>query len=146
MRAYRRRQRESGLVTKSVTTLDPVAASVRFSKDTLLTPAEQDVVRRFCGGLRRLPELPLHVAIFGSRAKGGSGVNSDLDVAVVMESHQSAQVSRTLAALAYKAAAPYQEDGGGIHLKPVPIFIEDRHKGFFTAIRRHLDTVWTRPR
>ena len=146
MRAYRRRLRERGLVTRTVTAPDPVARAVRFAEDTLLTPTEQDVVRRFCAGLPRLAELPLKVAIFGSRAKGGSGVNSDLDIAVIMECGRSEQVERILASVAFQAGAPYREGDAGIYVKPVPIFSEDRPKGFFHAIRSHMESVWTRPR
>lgn len=146
MRAYRRRLREKGLVPKTVSALDQVAAAVRFASDTLLTPTEQDVVRRFCAGLRRLPQLPLQVAIFGSRASGGSGVHSDLDVAVVMGCDRSGDIERTLASLAHRAHAPYREGGAGIHLRPVAVFSEDQPKGFFTAIQNQMEAVWTRPR
>ncbi len=146
MRAYRRRLREKGLYSKSVVSADPITRAISFSKDSLLTPAEQDVVRRFCAGLRRLPELPVQVAIFGSRARGGSGVNSDLDVAVVMACGRSGQIERSLVSLAHQAGAPYREADAGIHLRPVPIFAEDRRKGFLNAIRSHMEPVWTRPR
>ena len=145
MRAYRRRLRERGLLPKTVTVVDPVASAIRFAKDTLLTPTEQDVVRRFCAGLRRLPQLPLKVAIFGSRAKGGSGVNSDLDVAVVMGCGRSRGIERTLASLAHRAHAPYREGDAGIRLRPVAVFSEDQAKGFFSAIRIQMEAVWTRP-
>lgn len=145
MRAYRRRLRERGVVPRTVSAVDPVASAVRFAKGTLLTPTEQDVLRRFCAGLRRLPQLPVKVAIFGSRARGGSGVDSDLDVAVVMGCARSADVERTLVALAHRAHAPYQEGDGGIRLRPVAVFQEDRPKGFFTSIRNQMEPVWTRP-
>ena len=146
MRAYRRRLRERGVVLTTVTSHDPVIAAVRFARDTLLTPTEQDVVRRFCGGLRRLPELPLRVAIFGSRAKGGSGVNSDLDIVVVMPCARSGQIERTLNSIGLAAGAPYQGGDVGIYIRPVPIFVEDRPKSFFKAIRNQMEAVWTRPR
>ncbi len=146
MRAYRRRLLERGLVPKTVSAVDPVACAVRFAKDTLLTPAEQDVLRRFCAGLRRLPQLPLKVAIFGSRARGGSGVHSDLDVAVVMGCGRSGAIERTLASLAQRAHAPYHEADAGIRLRPVAVFSGDQSKGFFTAIQNQMEPVWTRPR
>jgi hypothetical protein len=111
-----------------------------------LTPAEKDVLRRFCTGLRRLPELPIQVAVFGSRATGTSRVSSDLDVAVLMDCKRSPQVERTLASLAFRAQAPYQDGGVGISLRPVPIFVEDRSRGFFDGIQHSMDPIWTRPR
>ena len=145
MRAYRRRLRERGLVPKTASALDPVAFAVRFAKDTLLTPTEQDVLRRFCAGLRRLPQLPLEVAVFGSRATGGSGVSSDLDVAVIMGCGRSGEIERLLASLAHRAHAPYHGGDAEIRLRPVAVFSGDRPKGFFTAIRNQMEPVWTRP-
>ncbi len=146
MRAYRRRLREKGLVSRVVLAPDAVTAAVSFAKNSLLTPAEQDVLRRFCSGLRRLPELPLQVALFGSRAKGGSGTHSDLDVAVVMSCGRSGRIERMLVSLAHQAEAPYQEGDAGIHLRPVPVFAEDESRVFFNAIRRDMELLWTRPR
>ncbi|MGH8674499.1 MAG: nucleotidyltransferase domain-containing protein [Burkholderiales bacterium] len=145
MRAYRRRLRERGVVPRTVSAVDPVASAVRFAKDTLLTPTERDVVRRFCAGLRRLPQLPLKVAIFGSRASGGSGVDSDLDVAVLMGCARAQGIERSLAALAHRAHAPYQGGDCAIRLRPVAVFAEDQQKGFFSAIRNQMEPVWTRP-
>ncbi|MGQ0656332.1 MAG: nucleotidyltransferase domain-containing protein [Betaproteobacteria bacterium] len=146
MRAYRRRLRERGLAVRRRIVQDPVALAVRFPAATLLTPGERDVLRRFCAGLGRLPALPQQVSVFGSRATGGSTARSDLDVAVVIDTPRSAALEQALFSLAARAQAPYQEAAAGIRLKPVPIFAEDRGGGFFRSIRRHMHTVWTRPR
>ena len=146
MRAYRRRLRERGMAVKSVMIKDPVAAAARFRRGSLLTPAEKDVIRRFCAGMRKLPALPERVAVFGSRAKGGAHIDSDLDLAVLMGGEKSAKIDASLAAMSAWAVEPYQENGIGIRLRPVAIFSADRERAFFKAICNDMDTVWTRPR
>lgn len=146
MRAYRRRLRERGEKIRSVRSVDPIVKAVRFSSESLLTPAEQDVIRRFCAGLRRLPSLPAEVAVFGSRVKGDSTIGSALDVAVLLECPRAPRVEQMLYSLAHQAQAPYVHGPIGICLKPVAIFQEDRRRGFFGAIRNCMEPVWTRPR
>ena len=146
MRAYRRRLRERGMAVKSVTIQDPVVAAARFRRESLLTPAEKDVIRRFCAGMRKLPALPERVAVFGSRAKGGAHIDSDLDLAVLISGEKSAKIDSCLAAMSAWAVEPYQENGIGIRLRPVALFSADRKRAFFKAICNDMDTVWTRPR
>ena len=145
MRAYRRRLRERGLVMRGQLVSDPLAAAVRFPPGTLLTPAEQDVLRRFCAGLGRLPVLPSQVSVFGSRARGGSTPQSDLDIAILVDTPKSPSFEQAMYSLAAQAQAPYQDGGVGIHLKPVALFSEDRHTGFFNTIRKEMVPVWTKP-
>lgn len=146
MQAYRRRLRERGLAVRSVTAQDPLAAAADFRPRSLLTPAEKDVIRRFCAGMKKLPLLPDSLAVFGSRAKGGAHIDSDLDLAVLMPGENSAKIEQSLAAISAWAVKPYQAEGIGIRLRPVALFHADRQGAFFQAICKDMDTVWTKPR
>ena len=123
---------------------DAVLEAVRFRSNTLLTPGEQDVLRRFCAGLKKLPRLPRSVAVFGSRAKGGSHAYSDLDVAVLTDGPRDRSLEAALSALALGAQQPYWLDQYGISLRPVSIY-RGEPSAFHDAIRNELEVVWTRP-
>ena len=123
---------------------DPLLGALRFSRDTLLTPGEQDVLRRFCAHLGKLPRLPHSVAVFGSRAKGGSDEHSDLDVAVLADGSRDRLFDAALSAIALGAQKPYWLDRYGISLRPV-VFYQREPPGFLDAIRDDLEVVWTRP-
>jgi hypothetical protein len=141
MRRYRARQLRRGVDRDG--RRDPHVAAVRFAASSLLTPGERDVVRRFIAGLKRLPVRPSRVAIFGSRARGGSRIDSDVDVAVFMPAVGATLQERVLAAAA-RAQAPYAVAGAAIVLRPV--VLPDRPRGaFHEGIRNDLEIVWTRP-
>jgi hypothetical protein len=144
MRAYRRRLRERGVRARVTLGADPFIAAVRFRPDTCLTPGEQDVLRRFCAGLARIEATTRKVAVFGSRAKGRSHANSDLDVAVFLDGEESPAIEQALARLALRAHAPYREGGYGIYLKPVALF-RDASPAFLASIKPDLEVVWTKP-
>ena len=143
MRVYRVRLRERCVSAVSALRPDAHLAAVRFGRESLLTPGEQDVLRRFCLGLRRLPEMPSKLAVFGSRAKGHSGERSDLDLAVFMDSPRSPAVENAIARLAFSAQAPYREGSFGIFLNPVVLFGDDP-PGLPELVRRDLETIWKR--
>jgi len=143
-RRYRARLRVRGLRVVSATRRDPVLAAVRFEPHSLLTPGEQDVVRRFCAGLKKLPNLPRSVAVFGSRAKGDSHAHSDLDVAVLMDGDADRSLQSLLSAAALEAQKGYWQGEYGIALRPVPFF-RGQPSAFLDAIRGDLEVVWTRP-
>ncbi len=143
-RRYRAGLRARGLRQKSVMRRDPLLEAVRFAPDSLLTPGEQDVLRRFCAGFRRLPRMPRRVAVFGSRARGGSHAHSDLDVAVMMDVPRDPAFEPVLSAIALSAQQPYWLDGYGISLRPVALY-RGEPEAFLNAIRNDLEVVWTRP-
>lgn len=120
--------------------------AVRFRRGSFLTPGEQDVLRRFCAGLGRLPARPSKIAVFGSRARGASHAHSDLDVAVLVEPGDATpELDAALAKLAMSADSPYREKGYGIFLKPVAVET-GRDGRFHDSIQKDFDIVWTRPR
>ena len=144
-RRYRARLRARGVRLQSVMRLDPILEAVRFRDDSLLTPGEQDVLRRFCAGLRKLPQLPQRIAVFGSRARGGSGERSDLDVAVYLGPVRDCAAESRLSAIADEAARRYRSGRYGIFLRPVPLYSRI-DAAFAGAIEQEAETVWTAPK
>ena len=122
---------------------DPVLAAVRFGSGTLLTPGEQDVLRRFCADFRSLPRMPRRVAVFGSRARGDSHAQSDLDVAVLADGPRDRSFESLLSGIALEARKTYWLDGYGIYLRPV-VFYRGEPEAFLKAIGGDLEVIWTR--
>ena len=142
-RRYRARLRARGVRLRSVMQPDPLLLAVRFAPGTLLTPGEQDVLRRFCAAFGRLPRLPQRVAVFGSRARGESNARSDLDVAVLVRGARDPAFESALSAIAMEAQAPYWMDGYGIFLRPV--VFDGAGAMMPSPIRNDLEAIWTRP-
>lgn len=124
---------------------DPMLEAVRFAPGTLLTPGEQDVLRRFCAGLTGLPRLPQRVAVFGSRARGGSDEHSDLDVAVYFGGERDRATESQLSAIAQEASRRYRSGQYGIFLRPVPLY-RASDAAFASAIQGEAQTVWIAPK
>lgn len=143
-RRYRARLRARGVRLRSVMRRDPVLEAVRFDPHTLLTPGEQDVLRRFCAGFGRLPRMPRRAAVFGSRARGDSHAQSDLDVAVMVDAPRDLAFESALSAIALAAQRPYWLGEYGILLRPVP-FYPGEQTALLEAIGGEMEVVWTRP-
>lgn len=140
-RRYRARLRARGLRIHRKIGTDASLAAVRFRGDTLLTPGERDVLRRFCAALPTLSRRPTRVAAFGSRTRGGSTERSDLDVAVFFEGARDRALESGLSAIALAAQKPYSLDGFAIALRPVAFYREEPEP-FLDAIRKDLESVW----
>lgn len=145
MRRYRARLRERGLAPRAALVRDPWLAGVVFGRASLLTPAERDVIARFCAGFGSLATPPLRAAVFGSRARGGSHERSDLDLAVFVEGEAAEETEAALSNLAARAQAPYAEGAHAILLRPV-LLREGERSALANAVRGEMETVWTRPR
>jgi hypothetical protein len=124
---------------------DLLLSAVDFRPDTWLSPGEQDVLRRFCRGFGKLPQLPEWVAVFGSRARGGSHARSDLDVAVYVDAPRSPGFESRLSAIAFDVQRRYWIGDYGIALRPVPFFRAES-TALLDSIGEELERVWTRPR
>lgn len=124
---------------------DPVLEAVRFDPDTLLSPGEQDALRRFCAGFSKLTRLPQRAAVFGSRARGGSDERSDLDVAVYFDGGRDRETESRLSWIAGEAARRYRSGHYGIFLRPVPLYGRS-DAAFAAAIEPEAQTIWTAPK
>lgn len=99
-----------------------------------LSPLENLLIDRLAG---RLPPGVAEVFVFGSRARGRSGPDSDLDVALVIEDGWSGDqraFERAVAGLAFDLAD--EVAGGEIALQLVPIFPGDRRLPLWKEIQR----------
>ncbi len=102
------------------------------------------MLRRFCGAFGTLARPPLRAVVFGSRARGVSHANSDLDVAVIFAPPRSSGLEARLASIALAAQRPYWLGAYGIHLRAVP-FYEGEASALLEAAAAEMETVWTRP-
>jgi hypothetical protein len=145
MRRYRARLLARGIRAQVVLKPDPLSQAVRFGPESRLTPGEQDVLRRFCSGLRKLPTLPRQVAVFGSRARGVSDAASDLDVAVIVDREaEVGRLQRLVGGIAATACQGYQEGEYRIRLRPV-VLRHGARTSLARAVGANRETVWTRP-
>jgi hypothetical protein len=143
MRRYRARLLAMGALPSRTREKDPFLGSIRFGPGSLLSPSEREVVRRFVANLRRLPNPPSRLGVFGSRARGGSTIGSDLDVAVFVD-EPDARLERRILDAAERAHAPYSVDGAAIILRPVLLSLQPR-SAFHLAIIGSMETVWKKP-
>lgn len=104
-----------------------------------LSPLENLLIDRIAA---RLPSGVAEVIVFGSRARGRSGPESDLDVALVVEGGWSGNqraFERAVAGLAFDLADDVA--GGEIALQLVPSFPGDRRLPLWKEIQRDVVRV-----
>jgi hypothetical protein len=109
-----------------------------------LTPAEDRLIDRFLDLLvQRLPEGALRgVVLFGSRARGTSGEDSDIDVAVeVAPGVPALAARRAVADAAHDAMA--ERDAFALGLSPV-VVPAGQGGGLGTALARDGERLWPR--
>jgi hypothetical protein len=109
-----------------------------------LTPAEDRLIDRFLDLLvQRLPERALRgVVLFGSRARGNSGEDSDIDVAVEVAAEVAPLAARrAVTDAAHDAMA--ERDGFALGLSPV-VVSAGQGGSLGAALARDGERLWPR--
>lgn len=98
-----------------------------------LTPLENLLIKRLS---ERLPSGVSDVFVFGSRARGKSGADSDLDIALVVDERWSGDprsFEKLVSTLAFELADEVAD--GELPLQLVPIFPSDRRMPIWKQIQ-----------
>jgi len=121
-----------------------IAAPARAAAPGLaqLTPLENALLADFSGRVRALAGARLaRIAVFGSRARGGSRPDSDLDVAVFLTGDEDRVLRAAIYACAAEAAAAL-EGGDPALLQPSVIFAGSARTRFVEIVERE-GRPWT---
>jgi predicted nucleotidyltransferase len=111
-------------------------------RHTRYSPLERALLARV---VREVADLPAQmVAVFGSRARGHSGVDSDLDVAVRLDMRRSRPVEQRLETLAEDLSVADAASRHRVRVQIVPLFDDDAQGFLAQTIERELDPIWTR--
>jgi predicted nucleotidyltransferase len=107
-----------------------------------LTPLENALLSDFSARVRALAGARLkRIAVFGSRLRGGSGRDSDLDVAVFLAGAEDRALRARIYAVAAEAASAL-DSGDPALLQPSVIFAGSPRTGFVEVVEREAET-WT---
>ena len=107
-----------------------------------LTPLENALLADFAGRVRALAGARLaRIAVFGSRVRGGSRADSDLDVAVFVAGGEDRALRAGIYAAAAEAAAAL-EGGDPALLQPSVIFAGSARTRFVEIVERE-GRPWT---
>jgi predicted nucleotidyltransferase len=107
-----------------------------------LTPLENALLADFAGRIRALAGARLErISVFGSRARGGSRADSDLDVAVFVAGSEDRALRAAIYAAAAQAAAALEGAEPAL-LQPSVIFAGSARTGFVEIIERE-GRPWT---
>lgn len=107
-----------------------------------LTPLENALLVDFAGRVRALAAARLaRISVFGSRARGGSRADSDLDVAVFLSGREDRVLRAAIYGAASEAAAALEGAEPAL-LQPAVIFSGSARTRFVEAVEREGRT-WT---
>ena len=107
-----------------------------------LTPLENGLVADFAGRVRLAAGRRLvRISVFGSRARGDSGADSDLDVAVFLDGKEDRALRERIYDAAAQAAAAL-EGGDPALLQPAVIFAGSARTRFVEIVERE-GRPWT---
>lgn len=104
-----------------------------------LTPFERACLEGLLARLTPEPRLS-RVVVFGSRARGHSRADSDLDLAVYFASPRSRELERWLDA----QATASEEDFGTPRLQLVPFFADEPPSRLDGTLKREGIVLWTK--
>lgn len=121
---------------------DPARARTAAAGLAQLTPLENALLADFGGRVRALAGARLErIAVFGSRIRGGSRSDSDLDVAVFLAGGEDRILRASIYAAAAEAAAAL-EGGDPALLQPSVIFASSARTRFVEIVEREGQS-WT---
>jgi predicted nucleotidyltransferase len=107
-----------------------------------LTPLENALVAEFAARVRALAAARFaRIAVFGSRVRGGSRADSDLDVAVFVAGREDRALRRAIYAAAAEAAAALEGAEPAL-LQPAVIFDGSARTRFVEIVERE-GRPWT---
>lgn len=123
---------------------DRVSAYPRPRPKGRYTSAEQHIIERLVAILlaERQPVKAVHV--FGSRARGHSRMDSDLDLAIELTVTCTREDERHIMALGETLSLEDAHPDRRLRVQTVPVFADEKEGAFFRSIAPDLDTVWTR--
>jgi len=129
-------------IPRSARVASPRRAGLAAPGLAQLTPLENALLADFAARVRALAGARLErIAVFGSRARGGSRADSDLDVAVFLAGGEDRPLRERVYRAAAEAAATV-EGGEPALLQPAVIFAASARTRFVERIERE-GRAWT---
>ena len=108
------------------------------------SPMETEIIRRLAAELLRAG-IPVRVLrVFGSRARGHSTEQSDLDIAVALDSPPDPALTRRVMQLGRALSLPPEVRIPGLRVQVVPFFEGEEMTPLAWAIAHEAETLWTR--
>ncbi len=108
------------------------------------SPMETEIIRRLAAELlwAGIPVRALRV--FGSRARGHSSEQSDLDIAVELDAPPNPALTRRVMQLGRALSLPPEAGIPGLRVQVVPFFEGEDRTPLARAIAQEAETLWTR--
>lgn len=111
---------------------------------TAYTPMEKEIIRRLAAELVGAGIPARILRIFGSRARGDSDEQSDLDIAVELDSPPDPALTRRVMQLGRALSLPPAAGVPGLRVQVVPFFEGEDRTPLARAIAGDAETVWNR--
>jgi predicted nucleotidyltransferase len=108
------------------------------------TPMEMEIIRRLAAELVEAAIPMRALRIFGSRARGHSDEQSDLDIAVELGVPPDAVLSRRVMDMGRALSIPPVVNTLDLRVQIVPFFVGEDRSPLARAIAVEAETVWTR--